>query len=381
MHYIDSQKVYMELISVKSKTEQLVDFLREEINKCNSGNGGKILSSRALAKNCNASQTIARKAFERLENEGLLESRHGSGTYIRQQMKSGQSVAILNEIDISHHDTSYFYIRIVQQLRIFFVERKIPVKLYLGYQIPGMPANANIASDSLIKDIKKGVISGIISVAGFNTDEWKKPLIDSHLPLVGFDFPNGIDLHRNQLIQRGVDILLQKGCKSPWIITNNENYFDHFISCIEKKRLVSKNIFPAIKPFSEFNINAFGYYSIIKIFGNSPKNIPDGLLFTDDIIFKNAMMGILELGLKIPEKLKIVTHSNKGSGIFIPFPVTMLEYDPDFVAEKYGFMLINMLKGKDLPPGKITVVYKEVDYQASSDGNQYFAEKRTNKAS
>ena len=50
----------------------------------------------------------------------------------------------------------------------------------------------------------------------------------------------------------------------------------------------------------------------------------------------------MQLGLK----LQIMTHSNKGSGIFIPFPVTLLEYDPDAIAEKFGLMLVNIINGK-----------------------------------
>ena len=349
----------MKLIEVKSKTEQLTGFLRDEIRKCNSGNGGKILTSRALASKFSTSQTVAIKAFERLEKEGLLESRHGSGTFIRQQTEPGKSVAILNEIDISHPDTSYFYVRIVQQLRLFFRKRGIPVRLYLGHQIPGMSPNKSFASDSLIEDMERGIISGIISLAGLNSDEWRRPLIDSGLPLAGSDmvFPNGINFDMDDFVRRGADILLGKGCKNPWIITDHEYWFNLFMSIIKGKGLSAT----PEKHFPKHFPKHFGYSHIMELFEPSSKNKLDGLLFTDDIIFKNAMMGILELGLKVPAKLKIVTHANKGSGMFIPFPATLLEYDPDLIAEKYGIMLLGMLNGKNLTPGRITAPLEKAD--------------------
>lgn len=365
----------MNLISAISKTEQLADFLREEINKCNSGNGGRILSSRALAKKFNTSQMVARKAFERLEKEGLLESRHGSGTYIKQQTASGKSVAILNEFDISHPETSYFYTRIVQQLRLFFEKRNIPVKLYLGYHSPRITVKkpeTPTASDKLIEDINKGVISGIISISGLNTDEWRKPLIASGLPLVGSEsgFPNGIDFNRDEFIRMGLDILLGKGCKYPWIITNNESYFNCYLSTVKEKGLTSVPEKLILKGFPKQLPEYFEYSSIMELFAPFAKNKLDGLLFTDDITFKNAMIGILELGLKVPERLQIVAHSNKGSGIFIPFPVTLLEYDPDIVAEKYGLMLVSMLNGKNMTPGRITVTFKRENSLSISEVRQ-----------
>jgi DNA-binding LacI/PurR family transcriptional regulator len=357
----------MNLITSASKTEQLAAFLRKEIMEWNSESEGKILSSRALAKKFNTSQMVARKAFERLANEGLLESRHGSGTYIKKKTATVKSVAILNEADISHPDTSYFYTRTIQQLRLFFEKKKIPVKLYLGYQLPGeLPLKGTHASDRFLEHIKQGVISGIIPLAGFSTDEWKKTLIDSHLPIVGADpvFPNGIDFDMNEFIKKGIDILLKKGCKAPWIITNSKSRFDLFVSVLKEKGILIAPEMFSFNAVSGYIPKHLGYTSIMEIFAPHSMKKPDGLLFTDDIIFKDAVMGILELGLKVPSELKIVTHANKGSGIFIPFPVTLFEYGPDAIAEKYGNMLVSMLDGKNLTPGRVTMRFEIVNHSA-----------------
>ena len=316
-----------------------------------------------LAKKFKTSQMVARKAFERLQNEGLIETRHGSGTYIREQKPSVKSVAILNEVDISHPDISYFYTRIIQQLRLFFDHREIPAILYLGHN----PPNSSLkiypsAKDSLVKDIEKGMISGIISVSGPMTDEWQKPLIESGVPIVGFNpcFSFGIDFDAKGVIKKGIEILLMDGCRKPMIITSVKNYFDYFISIAEEKDLASKNMFPAPKNFPGNEIQGFGYSSVMEIFGRNLK--PDGLLFIDDMIFKNAMLAILELGLKVPEELQIVTHSNRGSGMFIPFPVTFLEIDPDLIAEKYGLMLLDMLEGREMPRERLKMPFEVVTH-------------------
>ena len=176
------------------------------------------------------------------------------------------------------------------------------VKLYLGHRHPNMPpVKTTLASDKLIEDINRGIISGIISLAGFSTDEWRKPLSNSNLPLVSTDsvFPNGIDFDMDDLIRKSIDILLGKGCKAPWIITNNESHFNIFTSIMKGKgislaleRLVSKSL-PGYLPKN------FGYASVMETFAPSAKNKPDGLLFADDTIFKDAVMGCsLDLNFK-----------------------------------------------------------------------------------
>jgi DNA-binding LacI/PurR family transcriptional regulator len=56
---------------------------------------------------------------------------------------------------------------------------------------------------------------------------------------------------------------------------------------------------------------------------------PQGILICDDMLFSDASKAILALQIRVPEDLLVVTHANKGSDVWAPFPALKLEFDPD----------------------------------------------------
>ena len=57
-------------------------------------------------------------------------------------------------------------------------------------------------------------------------------------------------------------------------------------------------------------------------------------------------MELSKRGVRIPEDLLFVTHSNKGSGVFYPVPAVKVEFDPDRIIDAAGEMLFrSMTKG------------------------------------
>ncbi len=71
---VEDKKVYQQII------EQLKDMIYQgELKK-----GDKLPSERALTKELNVSRSSLREAFSALEMIGLIESRHGEGTFIRE---------------------------------------------------------------------------------------------------------------------------------------------------------------------------------------------------------------------------------------------------------------------------------------------------------
>ncbi len=357
----------MAFSAAKSKTDQIADYLRGELARLRAAGGSKVPSSRALAGKFKASQMVARKAFERLEDEGLIERRHGSGTYIREGGASARHVAIINEIDISHPDVSYYYVRIIQQLRLFFDRRMLPVRLYLGHCPPNRAFDdpSLLAECELLRDIEKGLVSGIIALAGPMNDKWEKPLLASGLPVVGANpcFSCGIDPDPGIFVEKGLELLIQDGCRKPFIICNQRDVFRLFLSEAKARGITFPFDCPRPPRFPRHDIEGFGYSSVMRIFAGKTRDFPDGLLFTDDIVFKDALIGMLQIGLRIPEKLKIVTHYNKGSGIFMPFPAKLLVTDPDIIAEKYGELLLDILEGRQLPGGRIKMPFEVVAYK------------------
>jgi GntR family transcriptional regulator of arabinose operon len=69
----------------RHKYEILMDYLKEQISSGAFQSGEKIPSENVLAESFGLSRFTVRRAIELLTNEGLLEKRHGSGTFVRSQ--------------------------------------------------------------------------------------------------------------------------------------------------------------------------------------------------------------------------------------------------------------------------------------------------------
>lgn len=90
--------------------------------------------------------------------------------------------------------------------------------------------------------------------------------------------------------------------------------------------------------------------------GSSEK--PDGLLVSDDVLSQDVTVAIMELGIRVPEQLMVVTHSTRGSGIWHPFPVTKVEFDPDALARVFAEMIVKLLRGESVPEAPIILDYE-----------------------
>lgn len=68
--------------------------------------GMKLPSERTLAEQMNVSRPKLREAFKRLEEQDLLQVRHGGGTYVAQLMGDAMSPALIDLY--TRHDTAFF---------------------------------------------------------------------------------------------------------------------------------------------------------------------------------------------------------------------------------------------------------------------------------
>jgi DNA-binding LacI/PurR family transcriptional regulator len=88
---------------------------------------------------------------------------------------------------------------------------------------------------------------------------------------------------------------------------------------------------------------------------------PDGLVVADDVLFDEARIAIQEMGVRVPEQLRIVTHANKGAVRRYPFPVTEIQLDPEQYAEALGGMLLKRLSGEAVEPSTVTLPFEMVE--------------------
>ena len=94
-------------------------------------------------------------------------------------------------------------------------------------------------------------------------------------------------------------------------------------------------------------------------FMNMPRsNFPDVFLFWDDFVAQGALTAFLDLGVRIPNDVKIVTLSNRGLGPVYSEPLTRFECDAAEAGEKVSaYALALLAKGRLPPPPVISPHY------------------------
>jgi GntR family transcriptional regulator, arabinose operon transcriptional repressor len=335
---------------------QVADALRQEILAKYSP-GDRLESEEQLAVRCSVSLVTLRQALNILSSEGLISRRQGKGTFVSRARPEGQ-IAVLIERDISHPRASYFFLRVAQQTRRFFEEQGLKVRLYPGLLQPG-EISENLTCHSFLEDLEAGAISGVVAIFANPHPSWCTPLEQRKIPLVGIGRQHScmIDTDPRRMVREGVRLLARAGRRRIALLTwdrppgdpgaapaGARPFRDAFLEALSAYGLpapregwLRHHVHPAV--------TGAGWEQMRDIWMTSPEK-PDGLLVTDEYLFRDAVTAILDLGIRVPEDLMIVSNANKGSGVLYPFPITTLEVDPDEVAETLARLLQTLMQGK-----------------------------------
>jgi LacI family transcriptional regulator len=88
---------------------------------------------------------------------------------------------------------------------------------------------------------------------------------------------------------------------------------------------------------------------------------PDGLVITDDVLATGAIIALLELGVRIPGDLFVVTFSNKGAYRLFPQSLVQLQMDVDAWVARAAQMLFDRLEGRRLPRRRVPLPFTLIE--------------------
>lgn len=94
---------------------------------------------------------------------------------------------------------------------------------------------------------------------------------------------------------------------------------------------------------------SLGAMRSMRKFLSKSDSMPDLFLFTDDCLAQGALLALLDAGVRIPQDVKVVTHSNRGLGPVWTMPLTRLEMDPVSHGRDVGDAIAGYLKTRAFP--------------------------------
>lgn len=328
--------------------EQVVAILKKQM-LAKLPPGGRLPSEARLAEMCSVSVHAIREGLALLAQQGLIDRRHGSGTY-RSPGHPSRLIGILSELDITSPRVSYFFARTVRQFHRFFVQHGYQARTYIGDLKPVSTARRARPCQEFVDDLKEGRLGGLVIMAARPHRSWLPHLRKSRIPVLGGQPFSRHFLRSNltQMVESGIRFLLEKkrfrialmgwgGKGRPW---KGEQIFR---SLMRSARLpicpqwIRHDVYP--------NRPNAGWDEFHQIW-RARKIKPNGLLICDDQLLHSAAMAIYRLQIRVPGDLLVVSQANRGSGITVPFPVSLMEYDPDQYVRTAGAIMLDLLNGR-----------------------------------
>ena len=329
--------------------ERLADELRTELQAATPGE--RVESMGAIAARFDVSVNTARMALVLLQHEGWVDLRHGSGTFVSERSRV-RHVGVLIELDVSHPRASQFHLRVGQELREFLGRNGTPARLYLGRTQPGRHA-LEITCPEFHEELEAGRMCAVAGVTAPWSRTWLAPIERLQLPLVGLwsdVFPYRVDLDYRDMVSRGTGYLLAQGCRKLALMgwgSTTQSLIRDFRNALEQADAQSREAW--IRTDLHPSLPGAGWAEFRELWAAFEEK-PDGLILLDDMLFDDVKTAILEIGVRVPDQLKLVTHANKGSGLTAPFPFARAEFDPDECAHLLGGMLMKLLKNEPVEP-------------------------------
>lgn len=333
---------------------QVAEQLRTEIVE-NHEVGDKLESGPTLARRLGVSVLTIREAVNALTQEGLLDRQRGSGTYVRKTGTKPVAIVIgLSRTDLRH---SYFFLHLVHHLEEILAREKIPCRQYyahIGRDDKGKP----LLNPMFLEDVRQRQVALVVPVS-FEPSSFVQQVLDEQgVPCI---VPGLIQVDYDDMVRESVGYLLAHGRRRIALLA----WPDEPTHLVFEGLLREAGIEPEprwMKPGISMNDSDALHEALRQIWQATPEP-PDGLVCLNDFVFERTIPTILELGIRVPGQLMIVTHANKGSGIRYPFPVAQMELDPATFAEAVAEQVRKALANEPPPPRPTRITHRWIPEQ------------------
>ncbi len=334
--------------------EEVAGLLRDEILH-NYQPGERLPPDTANADRFGVSVVTLRDAMRLLVKEGLLTRRRGSGTYVRDRSQDSLArVAILCREDLATHSASPYGRLVLQALqRRIRAARFVPE---VHFEVDG-----NVETQSILRESPDSPLTGLVVLNPIHDDRTLERVTGLGIPVVSCNqhFPGGFKASNDNsgLVRDAVHYLHDHGRSRLALVTLNKVGSVHpgvddwmeesFLAALARHGLTFNSdwvcgVSPTDGPGAAFDA--------VHQLWEAKRERPDGLLVTDDTIYPEVAMALLELDVVVPEDLLVISHANLGARMFCPFPTVRFAFDPARMANVLVDALCDLIAGNTPSP-------------------------------
>ena len=337
----------------KPKYLQVADSLRREIVEGSFRDGDTLCTEEILRMRFQVSRQTIRQAIALLEDDGLVERRRGSGTYVRHGPRRRQGLPRI--CVLTGYITDYISPEIISGIERVISERGAVMTLSATRNDPAVER-------ALLERMMEGQIDGLIA-EGCRTGE-KTPNADCYrrfaernIPVV---FLNGYYRELPSIPRVAMDDfgggrqaaqeLLRRGYRRPAAMFKADD-----LQGQERERGFRQMLQEQGIPLAEENVlhfgtedrmNLFAEDRVIRFLDRLAAGGADSLVCYNDVFAFFAMEGLRERGVRIPEEIGVIGFDNAMFSQVSQPPLTTLSHPKERFGALAAEKLIQMMDGR-----------------------------------
>jgi DNA-binding LacI/PurR family transcriptional regulator len=303
--------------------------------------GDRLPAVRQLATTLGVSAPTVRAGQALLQHDGVVELRHGSGVYVT-AAAARPCYGIVSELNLLHPSTSIYFRVAADTARRRLAAQGAETRLYLGQYANG--ESGPVAScPPFWEDAEGGRLDGGVLLNLPAGAEWPARVARCRLPMVGAYTGFHVDPQPQEVTVAACRELRAQGASRcafiGWCCPAATAGFVEAATGLGlevRDEWVKTDLDPAF-PGS-------GWAAFRELWAASPTK-PDGIIIVDDVLFTDAQLAVLELGIAVPDQLKIVVQTNVGAGTPFRLPVVAFEVDPGDAGVALADLLLSRVAG------------------------------------
>jgi|GEM_PF-1310026 len=325
--------------------------MRRMISRCEPG--AKLPGIHALATQLGTSNVTVRLICQRLAEEGLVETRPRSGTYVTARGAAcsageGRPIALMSVHDLLHPNASRYQLFLMSELRHRLIAQGKDARLYIGtrrpwemdvrleYELPHKP------STDFVRALQRDELGGVVALTSPDLDEWL-PLARRHgVPVVGAETTPEVRPAIRQALRLGIRKLIAQGRRRLALLSwfdprpgqtgelRDVDFRSFFADELRKSGL---EVRPAWVTGQFHPTRRFAGADALREVWTAHREKPDGLIITDDVLARSALRAMSEMDANAWEQLSIVCHANQDDVLTAPMPVAWMRVPREPIAD------------------------------------------------
>lgn len=298
---------------------QIADHLARRIISGELPDGARLPSTLELAEIYHVTPVTIHKSLQHLVQRQLIERMPRRGTFVRSRERVNVIGLAFGKNPFLHQ--SLLYSQLLDQFQQQTPERDLNLKVYFDFQ------SGSRALFDLEQDLARGEIKAVIAS---NRSPRLTRFLDDHPELTWLE-PVGLD--QRGTVKKGVQYLIERGYRKILVVSmlpkvlEYEDFRAFFHDEQQGAAEAAAGSGADVEVVRWGQTDTDGYEMGKALFADRTRR-PDAVLVNHDVVCRGLLLALMELGLKIPRDIALLTHMNHGCEFASPVPLSILEVDP-----------------------------------------------------